>query len=31
VLFLQKPMSIDRLRGFLDAHVQIQHQYRAMS
>jgi excisionase family DNA binding protein len=31
VLFLQKPMSIDRLRGFLDAHVQIQRQYRAMS
>jgi excisionase family DNA binding protein len=31
VLFLQKSMSIDRLRGFLDAHVQIQHQYRAMS
>ncbi|NQW81788.1 MAG: response regulator [Polaromonas sp.] len=31
VLFLPKPMSIERLRGFLDAHVQIQRQYRAMS
>jgi excisionase family DNA binding protein len=31
VLFLPKPMSIDRLRGFLDAHVQIHRQYRAMS
>jgi excisionase family DNA binding protein len=30
VLFLQKPMNIERLRGFLDAHVQIQRQFRAV-
>ncbi len=28
VLFFQKPMNIDRLRGFLDAHVQIRRQYQ---
>jgi excisionase family DNA binding protein len=30
-LFLPKPISIERLRGFLDAHVQIHHQYRVRS
>ena len=30
VLFLQKPINIERLRGFLDAHVQIQRQYRSI-
>ncbi len=29
-LFLPKPMNMERLRGFLDAHVQLQHQHRAM-
>jgi excisionase family DNA binding protein len=31
VLFLPKPISIERLRGFLDAHVQIHRQYRALA
>jgi excisionase family DNA binding protein len=29
VLFLPKPISLERLRGFLDAHVQIHRHYRA--
>jgi len=31
VLFLPKPISLERLRGFLDAHVQIHRQYRALA
>jgi hypothetical protein len=31
VLFLPKPISMERLRGFLDAHVQIHRQYRALA
>ena len=31
VLFLPKPMSMERLRGFMDAHVQIHRQYRALA
>ena len=28
VLFLKKPLNMDRLRGFVDAHVQIHQQQR---
>ncbi len=31
VLFLQKPISMERLRGFLDAHVQLHRHYRAFA
>jgi len=31
VLFLPKPINLERLRGFLDAHVQIHRHYRAFS
>lgn len=31
VLFLPKPLNMERLRGFLDAHVQIHRQYRALA
>jgi len=31
VLFLPKPVNLERLRGFLDAHVQIHRHYRAFS
>ncbi len=29
VLFLPKPLSMDRLRGFIDAHVQLHRQHRS--
>jgi excisionase family DNA binding protein len=31
VLFFPKPISMERLRGFLDAHVQIHRHYRAIA
>jgi hypothetical protein len=31
VLFLPKPISMERLRGFLDAHVQIHRHYRMLA
>ncbi len=31
VLFLSKPISMERLRGFLDAHVQLHRQYRTLA
>ena len=31
VLFFPKPISMERLRGFLDAHVQIHRHYRALA
>ena len=31
VLFLPKPISLERLRGFMDAHVQIHRQYRTLA
>ena len=31
VLFLPKPINMERLRGFMDAHVQIHRQYRALA
>ena len=31
VLFLRKPLNMDRLRGFIDAHVQFHRQHRVMA